>query len=126
MSENILRNALWLAHPLFLTGIGAVMFRRGLNKKFKFFFAYIVIQLLAFAITYPYRNNHFAYFYLYWVSHAIDVVLGFGVIHEVFIDVFRPFHTLRDLGTVLFKWAGLVMLLVAGVVSVSNTASSDV
>ena len=34
--------------------------------------------------------------------------------------MFRPFHTLRDLGTVLFKWAGLVMLLVAGVVSVSS------
>jgi hypothetical protein len=30
---------------------------------------------------------------------------------------------LRDLGTVLFKWAGLVMLLVAGVVSVSTNSS---
>jgi hypothetical protein len=45
------------------------------------------------------------------------------VIHEVFVDVFRLFHTLRDLGTVLFKWAGLVMLLVAGVVSVSTNSS---
>jgi len=45
------------------------------------------------------------------------------VIHEAFLDVFRPFHTLRDLGTVLFKWAGLVMLLVAGVVSVSTNSS---
>ena len=45
------------------------------------------------------------------------------MIHEVFVDVFRLFHTLRDLGTVLFKWAGLVMLLVAGVVSVSTNSS---
>ena len=45
------------------------------------------------------------------------------MIHEVFVDVFRFFHTLRDLGTVLFKWAGLVMLLVAGVVSVSTNSS---
>ncbi len=48
--------------------------------------------------------------------------LGFKVIHEAFLDAFRPFHTLRDLGTVLFKWAGLVMLLVAGVVSVSTNS----
>jgi hypothetical protein len=41
------------------------------------------------------------------------------VIHEVFLDVFRPYHTLRDLGSVLFKWAGLVMLMVAGVVAAS-------
>jgi len=40
------------------------------------------------------------------------------------VDVFRAFHTLRDLGTVLFKWAGLVMLLVAGVVSVSTNSST--
>jgi hypothetical protein len=33
---------------------------------------------------------------------------------------------LRDLGTVLFKWAGLVMLLVAGVVSVSTRSSDTV
>jgi len=25
------------------------------------------------------------------------------VIYEAFLDVFRPFHTLRDLGTVLFS-----------------------
>ena len=59
---------------------------------------------------------------MYWGGQAISVAFGFGVIHEVFIDVFRAFHTLRDLGTVLFKWAGLVMLLVAGVVSVSTNS----
>ena len=65
-------------------------------------------------------------FYLSWVSTAISVALGFKVIHEAFLDAFRPFHTLRDLGTVLFKWAGLVMLLVAGVVSVSTNSSDTV
>ena len=62
-------------------------------------------------------------FDLYWIFNGIGVAFGFGVIHEVFVDVFRSFHTLRDLGTVLFKWAGLVMLLVAGVVSVSTNSS---
>jgi hypothetical protein len=42
------------------------------------------------------------------------------VIHEVFLDVFRPFHTLRDLGTVLFRWAALVMIMAAGVVAASS------
>ena len=62
-------------------------------------------------------------FYLYWICDGLSVADGFAVIHEVFVDVFRAFHTLRDLGTVLFKWAGLVMLLVAGVVSVSTNSS---
>jgi len=72
------------------------------------------------------RHNFEAYFYIYWFITAVSVVLGFKVIHEVFLDVFSPFHTLRDLGTVLFKWAGLVMLLVAGVVSISSNSKEVV
>ena len=103
------------------------MLRRGLHLKFKFFFAYIATQILTFAVIFPtYKYNYSAYFYLYWFSNAISVLLGFKVIHEIFLDVFRPFHTLRDLGSVLFKWAGLVMLLVAGVVSVSSNSKDMV
>ena len=127
MSEKItiFYNALWIAHPVLQAVIAAVMFRRELHKKFKFFFLYVVTQILIFAVIFPahLRHNYATYFYLYWISNAIGVVLGFKIIHEIFLDVFRPFHTLRDLGTVLFKWAGLVMLLVAGVVSVSNNSS---
>jgi hypothetical protein len=127
MSEKIriLYYALWFAHPVLQTAIAVAMLRRGQQRPFKFFFAYIVTQIMTFAVIFPtYRYYYSAIFYISWISTAISVALGFMVIHEAFLDVFRPFHTLRDLGTVLFKWAGLVMLLVAGVVSVS-TSSSD-
>ncbi len=126
MSENIklFYYALWIAHPIFQIGIAAIMFRRGLHRKFKFFFGYILVQLATFAVVFPaYWHNYSAVYYLYWVCDALSVAFGFAVIHEVFVDVFRAFHTLRDLGTVLFKWAGLVMLLVAAVVSVSTNSS---
>jgi hypothetical protein len=118
---TILYYALWIAHPILQVGIAAMLVRRGLNRKFQFFFGYILTQLLIFGIVFPaYWRNWAGGFYVYWFCNAISVAFGFGVIHEVFVDVFRSFHTLRDLGSVLFKWAGLVMLLVAGVVSVSN------
>ena len=127
MTEKIkfLYYALWVAHPVLQLGIAALMLRRGMHRKFKFFFAYVVTQLVTFAVVFPtYWHNYSASFYLYWFCDAISVAFGFAVIHEVFVDVFRSFHTLRDLGTVLFKWAGLVMLLVAGVVSVSTNSSA--
>ena len=108
-------------HPLLQMGIAAFMLRRGLLKQFKFFFAYILTQIVGFAILFPafVWRSYAAVFYLYWASNAISVTCGFLVIHEVFVDMFKFFHTLRDLGSVLFRWAGLVMLLVAAVVSVS-------
>jgi hypothetical protein len=125
---SVLNNALWIVHPVLQTGIVIVMLRRNLVRQFKFFFAYILMQIAGFALLYPsyMRHSYATFFYLYWAANAIGVFLGFMVIHEVFLDVFRPFHTLKDLGTVLFKWAGLVMLLVAGVVSVSSGSSEMV
>src|ERR1700728_3293685 len=121
---TIFYNALWIMQPVLQTAIAVIMFRRGRYRQFKYFFAYIVAQILAFAVVFPtYRYAPAACFYLSWFSIAISVALGFKVIHEAFLDAFRPFHTLRDLGTVLFKWAGLVMLLVAGVVSVSTNSA---
>jgi len=129
MTENIkiLYYALWFAHPVLQTVIAIAMLRRGQYREFKYFFAYVVTQIVSFTVVFStYRNYPPALFYVSWISTAISVALGFKVIHEAFLDVFRPFHTLRDLGTVLFKWAGLVMLLVAGVVSVSTNSSETV
>jgi hypothetical protein len=128
MSEKIriLYYTLWIAHPALETGIAGFMLWRGLHRKFRFFFGYILTQLVAFATLFFASRlgpANSLVFYTYWICQAISVAFGFCVIHEIFVDVFRSFHTLRDLGTVLFKWAGLVMLLVAGVVSVSTTAT---
>ncbi len=116
---------LWLLHPVLQIGIAGFMVRRGLIRNFRFFFAYLISQLLSFAIVFPAYvwRGYTAMFYLYWATSAMSVTCGFLVIHEVFVEVFRSFHTLRDLGTVLFKWAGLVMLLVAAVVSISTNSS---
>jgi len=127
MSDKVrfLYYGLWIMHPVLQVGIAVFMFRRGLVRPFKFFFAYILTQLLTFGVVFPAYvwRSYSALFYLYWGCNAIGVTCGFMVIHEVFVDVFRHFQTLRDLGTVLFKWAGLVMLLVAAVVSVSTNSS---
>jgi hypothetical protein len=127
---KILYYALWIAHPVFQLGIIALILTRGLQRKFRFFFGYIVTQIVIFAISYgvlfpAYGRGSSAAFYLYWFCTGVSVAFGFGVIHEVFVDVFRSFYTLRDLGTVLFKWAGLVMLLVAAVVAVSASSTSS-
>src|ERR1700678_1330570 len=124
MSEKtrIIYYALWIAPPVLQTAVAMVMLQRGLHRKFKFFFVYIVAQVLIFSLIFPsyIKHNYWAFFYLYWFSNAVSAVLGFQVIHEVFLDVFRPFHTLRDLGTVLFRWVAFVMIMAAGVVAVST------
>ena len=119
--------ALWIAHPVLQTGLAVMMLWRKLHRKFPVFFAYLISQILTFAVVFSARStgNYELYFYSYWISAAVNLSLGFLVIHEIFVDVFRPYHTLRDLGTVLFKWAGMVMLLVACVVAAASPSSDQ-
>src|SRR6266850_6645815 len=119
--------ALWIAHPLLQLSVAAVMFYRKLHKIFPVFFAYIVSQILIFAVLFPMFQLGYAHYYvcMYWTCTAISLAVGFKVIHEIFLDIFRPYHTLKDLGSVLFKWAALVMLLVAGVVAAASASATD-
>lgn len=114
---------LWCAQPILQSVVAAIFWRRRLHKQFPIFFAFLVAQGVNFAVTFPLwlTANYRWYFWLFWLGEAVNAGLGFKVIHEIFIDVFRPYHTLKDLGTLLFKWAGIVMLLVSVVVAFSNS-----
>ncbi len=124
-TSQIIDLALWCAHPVLQAGVIVAIWRRQLHRHFPVFFAYLVCQVALFAAIFPFRNHYTWFFWMYWVGAAINAVLSFKIIHEVFLDVFRPYHTLKDLGTVVFKWAGVVMLLVAAVVAFSNANDHD-
>src|SRR5262245_18473820 len=114
-SYNQIAMYLWCAQPLLQAAVALVLWRRGLRNQFPIFFVYLLAQIAIFAITFPLRSaEHYEwFFYTYWAGAAVSAMVSFRVIHEVFQNVFRPYHTLKDLGTVLFKWAGVVMLLVS-------------
>jgi len=118
---------LWFAHPVLQAGLVGILLWRKLYRTFPVFFSYVAFQIVVFGSLFPLRNDRFytAFYYTYWGTTAVSAIVGFFVIHELFQDVFRPYHTLRDLGSVLFKWAALVMLLVAGVVAASTASATD-
>lgn len=114
---------LWCAQPTLQSMVAAILWHRKLHKQFPVFFLFLLAQVANFAIMFPLWLTGVGptYFWLFWLGEAVNAVLGFKVIHEIFLDVFRPYHTLKDLGTLLFKWAGVVMLLVSVVVAFSNS-----
>jgi len=114
---------LWCAQPILQSVVAVILWRRKLHKQFPVFFLFLLAQVANFAIIAPLwlTGKYSVYFGIFWLGEAVNAILGFRVIHEIFVDVFRPYHTLKDLGTLLFKWAGVVMLLVSVVVAFSNS-----
>jgi hypothetical protein len=125
--SQIVYQCLWCAHPILQLAVAVVLWRRKLYRQFPVFFTYILAQIAIFAVTFPLwrAGNYEWFFWSYWLGAVISAILGFRVIHEVFLDVFRPYHTLKDLGTMLFGWAGVVMLMVSVVVAFSNSPTYD-
>ena len=124
MSSPHIQLVLWVLQPVLQAAVAVVMFRRKLYKDFPAFFAFTISQILFFLVAFPVNRwgSYAAYFYTYWIGIGVSLSLEFKIIHEVFVDVFRPYHALKDLGTALFKWAALVMLLVS-VVLISTSPS---
>jgi len=114
---------LWCAQPILQSVVAVILWHRKMHKQFPVFFLFLLVQVANFAIIFPLWlvGDSKMYFVFFWLGEAANAVLGFKVIHEIFLDVFRPYHTLKDLGTLLFKWAGVVMLLVSVVVAFSNS-----
>jgi hypothetical protein len=114
---------LWIAHPVMQVGLAAVMWRRKLLQRYPIFFAYIVSEVMLFVVLFVSQKNYDAYFYLYWLGAGISALFGFKVIHEVFTDVLRPFHALRDFSSMLFRWAGAVVMLIAIMAAMNSMKS---
>lgn len=115
MSSPQLELALWVSQPLIQFVIAIVAYRRKLYKEFPAFFLYTVVWVAMFCVELPVYlwTNDALYNNVFWTVAAIDVVLSFKVIHEIFADIFHPYPALKDLGTALFKWAALIMVLVS-------------
>jgi hypothetical protein len=126
MSSSSSQLVLWCLQPILQAAIAVLMFRRGQHKTFPVFFAYMPVQIVIFCVGFAaYRfTGVYAYFIVFCVLTAIDLIFNFKILHEIFLDIFRPYDALKDLGSALFKWGALVMILVS-VVLISATPGTD-
>src|ERR1041385_3647971 len=114
MSAQTLSLIFWIVGPVLQTAICVFLWRKNLRQRYPLFFAYnafhVVTSIALFAVAKS--GDAAVYFLAYWSINALRVGLGFGVIYELFRTALKPYHALRDLGTMIFLWAGAVMLLV--------------
>ena len=126
MLRNLLY-ALWLVLPVLQGVIGYRMCTRRLYRDYPFFFACTINQLVRFVVLfYCYQLGiRDVYRHAYLSSEAVDAVLRFGVIWELFSHVFRRYQGIRELGLSLLRWASVILLLIAVLVTASSVGSDS-
>jgi hypothetical protein len=117
--------ALWLAGPLTQLALIALMVRGKLRVEYPLFFSFVVFDMLATIALFGFwQLGPLQYFYAYWALEAVGVLLSFLVIRELFVNALKPYAALRDLGSMLFVWAGIVLLLGGTVIALSSPGNA--
>jgi hypothetical protein len=129
MSAETIGYVLWPVGPVLQTAICVYLWRKNLRQKYPLFFSYCAFMVLSsvglFFVSRLGGTSSAEYFYAYWSISAVRIGLGFTVIYELFRNALQPYHALRDLGTMLFGWVGVVMLLVAALMAFNVSAPNE-
>ncbi len=98
-------------------------------RQFVYLFALLCVRLACSFICIPLLTfsghgieRHVAYqiyFYVYWISYALEAVLSLLVIYSIFKLAMAPLKGLQTLGMLIFRWVAAISVAVAIGVAVS-------
>jgi hypothetical protein len=114
----------WIAGFTLELILAVAIFRRGLHRKFPFFFAYLVLELIRTCVLFGIGRHHPPYFYAYWIGEAVVSTFGFFVIDEIFRNAFSKHLGLKKLGTAIFRYS-LVLLVLASAIEAAVFPGND-
>jgi hypothetical protein len=108
---------LWIAPHALQAVLAVMIIQRKLLREFPVFFAYTVFEIAQFLVLFGAdhwdRVSADQYVVLWLVGGTISIALRFAVVYEIFTVVFRSYPALQEFGAVLFRWATVVLMIVA-------------
>lgn len=115
----------WLLGPALEVTLLTFMFQRKLHVAFPRFFAYILFQVVKTGFLFSiYRHFEASYFDAYWTGNAISVLLAVTVMDEILHNLFKEYGGIQTLGSVIFRWACGVLLVLSIVNAFSTQAAT--
>jgi len=87
-----------------------LLFMRNARRHFPLFFAYSLYTVAVTAVRLASVNNYRVYFYAFWWTEAMVLLLGLAALHEVFHWVYEGFYRLRWFQILYYGAIGIVLL----------------
>jgi len=116
---------LWIAPHIFLLPVLVIVYTRRLHKKFPIFFVYACYEIaqffLLFAIYMFAYSRAALYQYVFIATLAGSAALRFGIVQEVFNNVFQGFPRLESLAATSMRGLTVLLLLAAIITAIYAT-----
>jgi hypothetical protein len=101
--------ALACAGVILQASVLIAMLRGGLQKRFPAFFVFMIFSVASTAVLWFLRDSNVLYRRVYWTTEALNSVVVFFALHEIFKALFRGFYNLPWF-RLLFPGIGVLML----------------
>jgi|SRR5271165_85617 len=120
-AHSLLWRYLWVAPNVFLLGLGYLLWKRGLHRRFPAFFAFAALSAVSELAVYwadvsP-SVSPGTFWRVVWVSLLVEGPLKFALIGEIFAQVFGSYASLGRLGRQLIRGLGVVLVLAAALLA---------
>ena len=116
-----------IATPVLQIMILNTLGKKNLRTKFPIFYNFLLFSVVAEVLQTALIqfSSPAQYFFMFWTLGAINMILGLGIIYEVFLNILRPYNALLDFAKILFRWAGLFLLLASVLTALATTGSEQ-
>lgn len=114
MNIESLIHGLWISGLVLQSVLALVLIAKRFWGRFPLFTAYSLFNLVGTAVCFLVRSKATLYFYTFWISEGIAIVLGLAVVFEVFQHLFSIHIGLRKLATIVLH-TSIVVLIVGGI-----------
>jgi len=129
----LLTDGFWMAE--FVLCLALLVSRRKQIAQFFWLKSFLWLKVISFVVLFPlvkYRpfgatamQQYHMYFAAYWAFYAIEAIICFLVIRELFLISLEPLEGLRRLGMILFAWVAAIAAVVALAVSIGPSHSGE-
>jgi hypothetical protein len=127
---------LWIAPHLLLAVVAVLLWKHRLHIKFPVFVVYVYYEMaeffVLFAISETGLHQQVWYFRFFLITLAISAVLRFGVIQEIFNNMFQKQGKVESLARVSVRWTtgflllGSVLIPIFASGQISNNLIADI
>jgi hypothetical protein len=123
MSQGLFVGLLSYLEPIFCALVLLSLVRSGAARKFIFLTSLLGVKLISglacltlLGLSSRGIERHLAYqmyFYVYWISYAVEAILSLLVIYSIFKLAMAPLKGLQTLGMLVFRWVAAISVAVA-------------
>ncbi len=124
MPLNFAMSLMSVAEFLAWAALGFFFWKKGLHRRFPAMHAYLVLRVTSMPallglLYLQAQPSHYQtilfpmYFFAYWAVYIASAVMLYFITVEVFRSVLSSFSGLMKLGTIAFRWAALISVIVS-------------